>query len=87
MAPRPIKKGVKIRQPVGSMPVEALGEGKGFKEFCRRYDELFQKWARGKLEKENPPVPIAAPKPKPMTDNEKKDAHNLIQDLIKGVVK
>ena len=66
---------------------EALGEGKGFKEFCRRYDELFQKWARGKLEKENPPVPIAAPKPKPMTDNEKKDAHNLIQDLIKGVVK
>ena len=65
----------------------ALGEGKGFKEFCRRYDELFQKWARGQIEKEKPPIPIESPKPEPMTESEKKDAHNLIQDLINGVEK
>tara|TARA_R110001599_G_scaffold173340_2_gene365142 strand:- start:2399 stop:2974 length:576 start_codon:yes stop_codon:yes gene_type:complete len=63
----------------------ALGEGKGFKEFCRRYDDLFQKWARGKIEAEKPPIPIEAPKAKAMTDDEKKDAHNLMQNLIKGI--
>ena len=63
----------------------ALGEGKGFKEFCRRYEEIFQKWARGQIEKENPPIPIESPKPKPMSETEKEDAHNLIQGLIKGI--
>jgi len=65
----------------------ALGEGKEFKGFCKRYDSLFQKSVRGNLELVVPPVAIAKPGKKVATKEDKETAHNFVQDLIKVVSK
>jgi hypothetical protein len=65
----------------------ALGEGKGFKEFCRRYDSLFQKWVRGNLVLIGAPISIEAPKQQPKTEQEKAAGHDVIDGLMKGLDK
>ncbi len=62
-----------------------LGAGKGFKSYCVRYESMFNEWVRGKLVLITPPVPIAAPEKKAVTEQEKMVGNETMTKLLGGL--